>query len=52
MVVCQPLVMWLCANPRLYVPFNELILEGKLGSTHIVNRMLMLKKLKCRMLSA
>jgi hypothetical protein len=22
----QPLVVWLCANPRSYVPFNELIL--------------------------
>jgi hypothetical protein len=25
-VVCQPLVVWLCVDPRLFVPFNELIL--------------------------
>jgi hypothetical protein len=25
-VVCQPLVMWLCVDPRSFVPFNELIL--------------------------
>jgi hypothetical protein len=24
--VCQHLVVWLCANPQSYVPFNELIL--------------------------
>jgi hypothetical protein len=51
-VVCQPLVVWLCVNPRSYVPFNELILGCELGSTHRVNRMLMLMNLKCMMLSA
>jgi hypothetical protein len=25
-VVCQPLVVWLCVDPRSFVPFNELIL--------------------------
>jgi hypothetical protein len=30
-VVCQPLVVWLCANPRSYVPFNELILGWEIS---------------------
>jgi hypothetical protein len=24
-VVCQPLVVWLCVDPRSFVPFNELM---------------------------
>jgi hypothetical protein len=39
-VVCQPQVMWLCANPRSCVPFNKLILGWELGSTHLVIRLL------------
>jgi hypothetical protein len=43
-VVCQPLIV--CPF------FNELILGWELGSTHIVNWMLMLMNLKCRLHSA
>jgi hypothetical protein len=25
-VVCQPFIMWLCVDPRSFVPSNELIL--------------------------
>jgi hypothetical protein len=32
MAVCQPLVVWLCANPQSYVPFNELILGWEIRS--------------------
>jgi hypothetical protein len=44
--------MWLCANPRLCVPFSEVILGWELGSTHIVNRLLKLMNTKFRMFSA
>jgi hypothetical protein len=37
--VCQPWIMWLCVNTQSCPLYNELILVGNLGSTHLVTRL-------------